>query len=110
MAEKTPSSRFGDDWPGKAVDFIDLVVNTINDRVIRPIILIGRAIVFGLLIAVLVVVVAVVVAVAVVRLLDVYAFANHVWISYAILGVVFSLIGLFAWTKRSPSQRDAGDA
>lgn len=103
MAAKKPSLKLGDDWPGKAVDAIDLVVDTINDRVIRPIILVGRAIVFGLLIAAVATVVAVVVAVAALRLLDVYAFAHHVWISYAILGLLFSLVGLVIWSKRSAS-------
>ena len=102
MADDTPEAKFGDDWPEHAVDLIDLVVNTIHDRVIRPIILVGRAIVFGLLIAVLVVVVSVVVAVAVLRLLDVYAFTGHVWASYAVLGTVFSVGGLYAWSKRTP--------
>lgn len=105
MAPKKPSLKLGDDWPGKAVDAIDLVVDTINDRVIRPIILVGRAIVFGLLIAAVAVVVAVVVAIAALRLLDVYAFSHHVWISYLILGVLFSLVGLVAWAKRSPSSK-----
>jgi len=103
VAAKKPSLKLGDDWPGKAVDAIDLVVDTINDRVIRPIILVGRAIVFGLLIAAVATVVAVVVAVAALRLLDVYAFAHHVWISYAILGLLFSLVGLVIWSKRSAS-------
>ena len=90
-----------DEWPDKAMSTIDLVVDTINDRIIRPVILAGRAVVFGLLIAALVTVFAVVVSVAALRLLDVYAFANHVWISYAILGVVFTIVGLFAWSKRT---------
>jgi H+/Cl- antiporter ClcA len=91
-----------DEWPSKAADLVDLVVDTIRDRVIRPVILVGRAIVFGLLIAAVVVVVAVVVCVAVLRLLDVYAFANHVWASYAVLCAAFTVAGLWAWSKRAP--------
>ncbi len=101
-SEKKVERKLGDDWPEKAVSLIDLVVDTISDRVIRPIIIVGRSIVFGLLIATLAIVIAVVVGVAILRLLDVYAFANHVWISYAILGVLVSLVGLVAWSKRSP--------
>jgi hypothetical protein len=100
--------NLGEDLPGKAMGFIDLVVDTINDRLIRPVILVGRAIVFGLLIAALVIVFAVVVSVAALRLLDVYAFANHVWISYAILGALFCIVGLIAWSKRTaPSQKSS---
>ena len=98
----TSASSFGDDWPEKAVDLVDLIVDTVRDRVVRPIILVGRTIVFGLLISAMVIVFGAVVAVATLRLLDVYAFANHVWASYAILGAGFSVIGLFAWSKRNP--------
>ena len=107
--ESTTPSSF-DEWPAKAADLVDLVVDTIRDRVVRPIILVGRTIVFGLLIAALVTVLAVVVAVAVLRLLDVYAFANHVWASYTVLGTLFTLVGLWAWAKRTPSKGSGLDA
>jgi hypothetical protein len=108
VASKKNPLQISDDLPSRAVDFIDLVVNTINDRVIRPIILVGRTFVFGILIAVLVGVVAVVISVAALRLLDVYAFAHHVWVSYLILGVAFSAVGLFAWSKRSLRSNKGG--
>ena len=107
--ESTTPSSF-DEWPTKAADLVDLVVDTIRDRVVRPIILVGRTIVFGLLIGALVTVVAVVVAVAVLRLLDVYAFANHVWASYTVLGALFTVVGLWAWAKRTPSEDSGLDA
>ena len=107
MAADTPKKGMGDDWPVKDVDLIDLVIDTIRDKVIRPIILVGRTIVFGLLIAAVLCAVGVVVAVALLRLLDVYAFPNHVWASYAVLGALFTLVGLFAWAKRTPS-KDSG--
>jgi len=96
-------AKLGDDWPGKAVDLIDLVVDTVNDRVIRPVIIIGRSVVFGLLIAALVIVLATVVAVATLRILDVYLFAGHIWASYTVLGIIFSGVGLIAWSKRTSS-------
>ena len=100
--DPTTSKSSFDEWPSKAADLVDLVVDTFRDRVIRPIILVGRSIVFGLLIAAVVIVISVVVAVAILRLLDVYAFAHHVWASYTVLGIVFSAAGLWAWVKRSP--------
>jgi len=96
------ASPFGEDWPEKAVDLVDLVVDTIRDRLVRPIILVGRTIVYGLLISAMVVVFAVVVAVAVLRLFDVYLFAGHVWASYTVLGIMFSAGGLYGWSKRNP--------
>lgn len=105
--ETTPKPRLGDDWPEKAVDLIDLVVDTIRDRVIRPIILVGRAIVFGLLIAAFVTVLAVMLGVAILRLLDVYVFPGEVWASYTVLGALTCIVGLVAWSKRTP--RSNGD-
>ena len=108
MADKTPEhAKLGDDWPAKAVDLIDLTVDTIRDKVIRPIILVGRSIVFGLLIATLLIVIAVAVGVAILRLLDNYLFPNDVWASYLILGVIVTAVGLFVWTKRQPRHTDS---
>lgn len=90
------------DWPEKAVGAVDLVVDTIHDKALRPILLAARAVVFGLLAAVLALVVLVLLSVGLVRLLDVYAFNGRVWISYAVIGGVFCLGGLLAWTKRAP--------
>jgi len=99
-----------DEWPEKAVDLVDLVVDTIRDKIVRPIILVGRTIVFGLLIAALITVVAVVLSVALLRLLDVYLFAHHVWASYAVLGALFTIVGLWAWAKRTPRADADSDA
>ena len=108
MADETPEhAKLGDDWPAKAVDLVDLTVDTIRDRVIRPIILVGRAIVFGLLIAPLLIVVSVAIGVATLRLLDNYVFPNDVWASYLILGAVVTAVGLVVWTKRAPQHTDS---
>jgi hypothetical protein len=96
-----PGAGAGGDWPRKAVDAVDLVVDTIHDRAIRPALLAARAVVFGLLVAVLSLVVLVLLSVGLVRLLDVYAFGGRVWISYAVLGGLFSLAGLLAWSRRT---------
>ncbi len=89
------------EWPARAVDAIDLVVGTVNDRAVRPIVVAARAIVFGLLIAVIGLVVLVLVSVGLIRLLDVYVFPGRVWASYAVLGALFSILGLWAWSKRT---------
>ena len=113
MAENTsgeePTNPTAAEWSDKAVGLVDLVVDTIIERVIRPVILVGRTVVFGLIIAALVIVVAVVIGVAILRLLDVYAFAGHIWASYTVLGVITCAVGLVAWAKRGPSDADATD-
>jgi hypothetical protein len=107
MSPTEPRKAVFDEWPAKAVDLVDLVVDTVRDRIIRPVILVGRTIVFGLLIAAVVIVIATVLSVSALRLLDVYAFANHVWASYAVLGGLFSLVGFWVWSKRT--DRSAAD-
>lgn len=92
------------EWPRKAADAVDLVVDTIHDKAIRPALLAARAVVFGVLVAVLALVVLVLLSVGLVRLLDVYAFGGRVWISYAVLGGIFSLAGLLAWSRRTASE------
>ena len=81
-------------------DTIEDVVEAVQDRVVRPLILVGRGIVFGVIIAVMALVLSVVMAIAVVRLLDVYAFGGRVWASDAVLGAILVIGGAYAWTKR----------
>lgn len=89
------------EWSVRAADGVDAVVTTVRDRVIRPILLVARALVFGAIILVAGTVALVLLSVGLLRLLDVYAFPGRVWASYLLLGVVFSLAGLLVWTKRT---------
>ncbi|HEY5026178.1 MAG TPA: hypothetical protein VII76_14480 [Acidimicrobiales bacterium] len=89
------------DWPAKVADTIEDVVEAVQDRVVRPLILVARGLVFGIIVAVMALVVSVVMAIAVVRLLDVYAFGGRVWASDAVLGGLLVIGGAFAWSKRS---------
>jgi len=98
------------EWPKKAADAVDLVVATIHDKAIRPVLLVARAIVFGLLVAVLSFVVLTLISVGLLRLLDVYVFPGRVWASYAVLGLVFSAGGVWAWSRRSAGVGDATGA
>ena len=98
------------DWSAQAADAVDLTWSTPSTtRLIRPVILGARAVVFGLLVAALATVVMVVlVSVSLVRLLDVYVFGGRVWASYLLLGRLFTVGGLVAWspalrpTRRPP--------
>lgn len=87
--------------PRKAADAVQLVVDTIHDKAIRPAILATRAIVFGLLVAALATLLLVLGSIAVLRLFDVYVFGHHVWLSYIVLGGALTLAGLGAWTRRT---------
>jgi uncharacterized protein YacL len=97
----------GAQWPKKAADVVDLVVDTIHDKAIRPVLIAARAIVFGLLIAALGSVVLILVSAGLLRLLDVYVFPGRVWASYGLLGLIFCGAGLAAWSKRTTSNSPA---
>ncbi|MGH3732837.1 MAG: LPXTG cell wall anchor domain-containing protein [Acidimicrobiales bacterium] len=81
---------------------VDHLLDLVHDTVLRPIILAGRAIAFGLIIALAAVVFIVVLAIGLIRLLNVYAFSSHQWITYVAVGVALILGGFFIWRKRRP--------
>jgi hypothetical protein len=89
------------DLPRKAADAVQLVVDTIRDKAVRPAILATRAVVFGLVVVALVVVLVVVGSIALLRLFDVYVFGHRVWLSYIVIGGALTLVGLAAWTRRT---------
>jgi hypothetical protein len=96
VAERT----FTDDLSQRAMDAVDSVVATVNDKAIRPAIVASRAIVFGVIIAVVAIAIVVLLSVGFIRLTTVYLFDDKVWISYLVLGAIFCLGGAFAYTKR----------
>lgn len=97
----------GSDWPARAADAVEEVVTFAHDRVIRPLVIAARALVFGILVAAMALVLAVLLAIAVVRLVDSYAFGHRVWAAEALVGGLITIVGLLAWTLRRP--RDAGE-
>jgi hypothetical protein len=88
------------DLAGTAMSWIDQVVDTLHDNVIRPILLVGRWIAFLFVIVFSVIVIAVALCVALLRLLDVYVFPAHQWASWALLGTISLGLGLFTWRYR----------
>jgi len=89
------------EWPATVADTIEDVVGVVHDRLVRPLTLAARGVVFGIIIAVMAIVLSILAAIAVIRLLDVYAFGGRVWASDALLGTLLVVAGAFAWTKRS---------
>lgn len=95
----------GAQWPARMADLVEDTVSAVHDRVIRPLLLAARAVVFGVLVATMALVLGVLVAVALLRILDTYAFGHRVWASDLLIGAFFSLLGMLAWSRRR-----AGDA
>ncbi|HXQ62264.1 MAG TPA: hypothetical protein VN796_08015 [Acidimicrobiales bacterium] len=96
----------GAEWQVRVVDTVEDIVSAVHDRVIRPLLLVARAIVFGLIVATMVLVVGVMFSVVVIRILDVYAFRGRVWASDATVGGLLTAAGLLLWARRS--RRGAG--
>lgn len=90
----------GGDWPARLADLVEDVVGAVHDRVVRPVLLAARAVVFGILVATMALVLAVLFSVAVVRLLDDYAFGHRVWASDLVVGGLVTAVGLVAWSRR----------
>jgi hypothetical protein len=102
------SSESEAQWQVRVVDTIDGAVTTVHERVIRPLLLASRAIVFGIIVATMALIVSVLLSIAVIRLLDVYAFRGRVWASDAVVGGLLTLGGMALWTRRSGG--DAGSS
>jgi hypothetical protein len=88
------------EWPAKVADTIEEVVGAVHDRVVRPLTLVARGLVFGIIISVMALLLCVLMVIAIIRLLDVYAFGGRVWASDALLGVLLVAGGAYTWTKR----------
>lgn len=93
------------DWPAQATETVETVVVAIRDKSVRPLTLVARAIVYGLVAGAVTVIVLSLSSVGVLRLLDIYVFPGRVWASYTLLGGIFTLAGLFLWTLRRPRSK-----
>jgi hypothetical protein len=105
----TTASGAGD-WPGRAADLVDTVVALLRDKTVRPLALVSRVVVFGILVFAAALVTVVLVSIALIRVLTVYVFDGRVWAADLLVGAVFVLIGVVAWTQRTTRAPKAGDA
>ena len=93
-----PENDFTDALSDRALDTIDTVVATVNDRAVRPAIVAARGIVFGVVIAVVAITVVVLFCVGFFRLTTI---AGHrIWASYIVLGLIFCAVGAVLYSRR----------
>ena len=93
------------DLVDRVLGLLDHALDVVHDNVLRPLIIAGRAIAFGLIALVATVVLVLVLVVGLTRLLNVYAFAGREWISYLLIGLASLLGGLIIWRRRRPVAR-----
>ena len=87
------------EWPVQAAYTVERVVGSIRDKTTVPLTIAARAIVYGLVAAVMGIALVVLLAIFAVRILDVYL-PDDVWAAHLVVGMLFTLIGLFLWSKR----------
>jgi hypothetical protein len=88
----------GDALSARALDTIDTVVATVNDRAVRPAIVAARSVVFGIVIAVIGITVVIMFCIGFIRLTTI---AGHrIWASYIVLGLIFSAVGAVLYARR----------
>jgi hypothetical protein len=80
----------------------DHVLDRVHDKVLRPIIMAGRAVAYGFIIVLVALVFVAVLIIGFVRLLNIYAFNGHDWISYAVVGAISLIVGFVFWRRRRP--------
>jgi hypothetical protein len=106
-----PAPSPADDWPSQAADAIERVVGTVRDRTTGVAVTIARWVVYGTFALLVGGVLAVLVAIASVRLLDVYlpdawVGEDHTWVAHLIVGALFSVLGMAAWSRRTAPAAD----
>ena len=88
----------GDVLTDRALDTIDTVVASVNDKAIRPAIVAARGIVFGVIIAVVAITVVILFCVGFIRVTTI---AGHrIWASYLVLGLLFCAVGAILYSRR----------
>ena len=104
--ERKGSETTREPWADRAADLVVDLTDALREKGISPLYRITRWVIYGLVGGLLALVVGIALLIAVVRLLTVYAFASHVWITYLVLGAIFTIAGLVLWSKRSVKNKE----
>ena len=99
-ATQPPSTGPLGELPARGADLVDTLVSLLRDKTVRPLTLVTRAVVFGIIVFAASVVTVVLLSISLIRLLTVYAFDGRVWLSDLVVGAVFVIAGIIAWSKR----------
>lgn len=105
-----PSNPLTDpNWASEVADTIERVVGTVRDKTTRPIVMVARALVFGLLGAFVGLMALVLLLIGLTRGMQAALEAplSHptaVWVSYLVIGGLFCLAGAFCMAKRNPKE------
>lgn len=93
-------------WADRAAQIVIDTTDTLREKGVSPIYRLVRWAIYGTLALLLLGVVSVLTMIATVRLLTVYLFFDQVWITYAILGFIFVILGFLLWAKRKVNSQE----
>ncbi|MFP5317926.1 MAG: phage holin family protein [Acidimicrobiia bacterium] len=93
------------DWASETADKLEQLVDKVRSQTTDRLVSIARIVVFGLLAAIMGIMAAVLGLAAAVHFLD-EMIPQEVWLTYLIVGAIFTGVGLFLWSKkdRRPSE------
>ena len=97
--DERPAAPAEPDWATQTADQIEKVVVGIRSKTADPLDRVVRIVVYGLVVLALGTAALTLLSVALVRAVDV-AVPGEVWSAHVIVGGIFTLAGLFLWTKR----------
>ena len=102
MSTPPPTPEHRPDLIDRLFALLDHVLDVVHDRVLRPLLLVGRTIAYLFVLVLVAIFLVVALVIGGVRLLDVYAFAGRVWITDALIGALSLVGGLLLWRRRRP--------
>jgi hypothetical protein len=85
------------------------VVETVRDRTTGPLIVVARALVFGVFIGTIGSAVVVLAIIGTIRLLD-RILPSSVWLPYLVLGLIFVAVGAIIFRRRNQSLPPTGNS
>lgn len=88
------------DWAVETVDKLQSVIDKVRSQTTDRLVSISRILVFGLLAAVMGLMSLVLVVIAFIKLVNVVT--DRPWLTYLIVGAIFTGFGLLLWSKKEP--------
>lgn len=81
---------------------LDAVLDTVHDKILRPLLLVTRFLAFGFVLFALSLVLVVAGVIGLIRFGNVFIFQGYVWLNYLVVGALATCIGLLIWRRRRP--------
>ena len=97
----TPAAGSAEDWTDQVTALIVDNVDKVKHRTTGPILEVARGSVHAVVAVVLLVPVVVLLVALTIGVLTYFVF-REAWITYAVLGTIFTLIGVLLWSRRAP--------